>query len=602
MWLGKKQSGAWRAFRVCGSGFVLSLGLLDGLAAQPAATPQGSVIVLNQGWTADERAWYYQATQGSAVMSYDIFLNLEAAGSQELFRSDAISERYGLITQPANPNTNPDALPVGLSKTVVPRGAGVNDIQVGLTCAACHNSQLNYKGKRVRIDGGAGFAFDMMAYVSALDDAVQGTLADPQKLERLAARVGASGSDAKTELTKRLEREAAPIHQYRTRALMTPIEWGPARMDAISAIINRLVSIQPRIPENLSTPLAPTKPPFLWNTPQGTWTQWRAVQQDPIERNLIETMGVFMPMNLIAKSPQEGLFSSAAELANLQVMENQLMRLTPPQWPEEVFGRIDRQKAAAGKALFMNHCASCHNAWPYTWTEPNKYGKRFLQVGLIPQKHVGTDPGQFEDARPYAITAQLGPNLRPPFKDKPIIPTGALYEETVQLILGTALATLSPAQQAAPDLHGFRELPVPRPNRAPRYKAAPRDGVWATPPFLHNGSVPNLYEMLIPARERTKKFYFTREFDPVKVGMDTTGKSGDFMLDTTLRGNSNEGHSFEKGPRGNGVIGPLLTESQRWELVEYLKSIPEEAGRVTPFGGPPDAKTSNNPWTREPRE
>jgi hypothetical protein len=199
MWLGKKQSGAWRAFRVCGSGFVLSLGLLDGLAAQPAATPQGSVIVLNEGWTADERAWYYQATQGSAVMSYDIFLNLEAAGSQELFRSDAISERYGLITQPANPNTNPDALPVGLSKTVVPRGAGVNDIQVGLTCAACHNSQLNYKGKRVRIDGGAGFAFDMMAYVSALDDAVQGTLADPQKLERLAARVGASGSDAKTE-------------------------------------------------------------------------------------------------------------------------------------------------------------------------------------------------------------------------------------------------------------------------------------------------------------------------------------------------------------------------------------------------------------------
>ncbi len=38
------------------------------------------------------------------------------------------------------------------------------------------------------------------------------------------------------------------------------------------------------------------------------------------------------------------------------------------------------------------------------------------------------------------------------------------------------------------------------------------------------------------------------------------------------------GHSFENGPRGNGVIGPLLTEQQRWALVEYLKSIPEEAG------------------------
>ena len=51
-------------------------------------------------------------------MSYDIFLNLEVAGSQELFRSDANSDRYGLITQPANPRTNPDGLPIGLSKTV----------------------------------------------------------------------------------------------------------------------------------------------------------------------------------------------------------------------------------------------------------------------------------------------------------------------------------------------------------------------------------------------------------------------------------------------------------------------------------------------------
>jgi len=35
------------------------------------------------------------------------------------------------------------------------------------------------------------------------------------------------------------------------------------------------------------------------------------------------------------------------------------------------------------------------------------------------------------------------------------------------------------------------------------------------------------------------------------------------------------------------VIGPLLTDEQRWAIVEYLKSIPEEPGRVTPFGGPP---------------
>ena len=102
--------------------------------------------------------------------------------------------------------------------------------------------------------------------------------------------------------------------------------------------------------------------------------------------------------------------------------------------------------------------------------------------------------------------------------------------------------------------------------------------------------MPNLYEMLVPAKERTKKFYLGRDFDPVKVGVDTSGKSGTYLVDTTLQGSSNAGHSFENAPLGNGVIGPLLTEEQRWALVEYLKSIPEEPGRVTPFGGFPETK------------
>ncbi len=61
------------------------------------------MVFLDQGWTPAERAWYYQVSQGSAVMSYDLFLNLEMAGSQELFRSDANSDRFGLITQAADP-------------------------------------------------------------------------------------------------------------------------------------------------------------------------------------------------------------------------------------------------------------------------------------------------------------------------------------------------------------------------------------------------------------------------------------------------------------------------------------------------------------------
>jgi hypothetical protein len=565
-------------------------------AAVPAQTadPKDGVIYLDQGWTPAQRATYYQISQGSEVMSYDIFLNLEVADSQDLFRSDANCDRYGMTHQPANPQTNPDGLPVGISKTVNAEGPWKGEF-AGLTCAACHNTQLNYQGKKIRIDGGAGNNFDMEAYIYGLDDAMQATLTDPAKFDRLAARIGATIPEDKSALRQRFENQAAIVHVYRTRTLVTPFPWGPARMDAIGLIVNRLTSVEPKIPENWATPLAPTKPPFLWNAPQGSWTQWRGVMQDPIARNLIETMGVFMPMDLTAKSREEGLFDSNAQLLNLEKIEDMLTRLAPPKWPEDVFGKIDRQKAAEGKKLFAQNCAQCHNQYPYTWTEPNKYGKRFLQVGLVPDKYVGTDPGQFDDLRPYELTGDLSANFPPPFKDKDLVTSGELYVILRDELLGTALAKLQFTDEEKVKIHGYREFPLPPPIQG-NYKAAPREGVWATPPFLHNGAVPNLYEMLIPASQRTKKFYIGREFDPVKVGLDMTGKSGTYLMDTSLRGNSNAGHSFETGPLGNGIIGPLLTEEQRWALIEYLKSIPETDGQVTPFGGPPDAKSGNSKW------
>ena len=568
--------------------------------AVQAQSPLDKTILLDQGWTPEIRKGYYHISQGTTVMPYDIFLNLEAAGSQDLFRSDENSERYGLTPDPADPQWNPDGLPIGLGKTVTTDGPWKGE-DVGINCATCHNTELFYQGKRVRIDGGVGNHFDLEGYVCALDDAVQATLTDSAKFDRLAVRMGASNANAKSNLRKRFESSADRIHSFRTRVLLTPYPWGPSRMDAIGLIVARVTSVAPNIPQNWSAALAPTKPPFLWNSPQGSWTQWRGVQQDPINRNLTETMGVFMSMNLTAKSPEEGLFTSNARLKNLEQIEDWLNHLAPPKWPEEVFGKIDRAKAAEGKKLFASHCAECHNSYPYTWTAPNKYGKRFIEVGLVPESLVGTDPMQFEDVRPYVQTAHLAPYLPGPLKNKPLIPGAYLYVGLQESILQTALSKIDQSPDEAVKMHGYRELPVPRPSEVPHYKAAPRDGVWATPPYMHNGSVPNLYEMLLPAAQRTKKFCLGRDFDPVKVGVDTTCKSGTYLIDTTLIGSSNRGHSFENGPLGNGVIGPLLTEDERWAIVEYLKSIPEEAGRVTPFGGPPNAVTGHAMWAEQPK-
>jgi hypothetical protein len=90
---------------------ALGLFALESAAAQSS----GDVIYLDQGWSQADRAMYYQISQGSQTIGYDIYLNLEVAGSQELFRSDANSERFGLIPQAANPQTNPDALAIGVT-------------------------------------------------------------------------------------------------------------------------------------------------------------------------------------------------------------------------------------------------------------------------------------------------------------------------------------------------------------------------------------------------------------------------------------------------------------------------------------------------------
>jgi hypothetical protein len=567
-------------------GGAIGASLAEPVNAQTAGQP---VIYLNQAWSQEDREWYYNFSQGSKVMSYDIFLNLEVADGQQLFRSDANSERYGLIPQPANPRTNPDGLPIGISKTVISKPAWKGEATgefAGLTCAMCHESELRYQGKRIRIDGGNGNAVDMQAYIQALDAAMQATLKDSAKFDRLASRLNATSAEAKAQLRARFEAQASNTHEYSTTSAATPWPWGPARLDALSMITNRVTANLPGIPANTSTPLAPVKPPFLWNAPQGLWTQWAAFVQDPILRNLGETTGVYMDVNLRASSPAEGLFAVNSAIPELMRVESALERLAPPSWPEDVFGKIDREKARVGRALFIENCASCHSVWPYRWTDANKYGKRFILVGLTPQSYVGTDATQAQVIRPFAITGSLSDQLPGELRGKGVMPTVEFKVILQRNIFERAFADLKMTDAEKLKMHGYRELPTPRPPDLV-YKAAPRDGVWATGPFLHNGSVPNLYEMLIPAKERTKKFYVGRDFDPVKVGVDTSGKSGSFLLDTSLVGNSNQGHSFEDGPRGNGVIGPFFTDEQRWALVEYLKSIPEQQGRVTPFGGPP---------------
>ncbi len=105
------------------------------------------------------------------------------------------------------------------------------------------------------------------------------------------------------------------------------------------------------------------------------------------------------------------------------------------------------------------------------------------------------------------------------------------------------------------------------------YKVRPLNGVWATPPYLHNGSVPTIDALLGPAKDRPAKFYLgNREYDPVKLGYKTDTLTNGFEFDTSIRGNSNKGHEFSD-TKGPGVIGTALSADDRKALIEYLKTL-----------------------------
>ncbi len=99
------------------------------------------------------------------------------------------------------------------------------------------------------------------------------------------------------------------------------------------------------------------------------------------------------------------------------------------------------------------------------------------------------------------------------------------------------------------------------------YIAVPLDGIWLRAPYLHNGSVPNLHDLLEPVERRTKVFYRGYDvYDPRNVGFETLSEQARrarFRFDTGERGNGNQGHLY----------GADLPARQKDALIEYLKTL-----------------------------
>jgi mono/diheme cytochrome c family protein len=195
-------------------------------------------------------------------------------------------------------------------------------------------------------------------------------------------------------------------------------------------------------------------------------------------------------------------------LGHIDWLVDYLQNTPAPKYPFP----IDATRAARGKAVFDANCAACHAS--------------ALTGTIIPLSEIGTDRGRIDTwGKQAAIEAN-------------------------QVVGDMGI-----------ERRGLVEAPLTG------YVAQFLDGIWLRAPYLHNGSVPSLADLLTPSAQRPQVFWRGYDvYDPVKVGFVVQGSAAERAgtpLDTRLRGNGNGGHEF----------GTALPGTDKSALLEYLKTL-----------------------------
>jgi hypothetical protein len=274
-----------------------------------------------------------------------------------------------------------------------------------------------------------------------------------------------------------------------------------------------------------------------------------------LSRNVGEVLGVFGGLE-IPDSPTKLGYRSTVRIRELREIEDWLKTLKPPKWPA-AFPPIDRDAAEAGEAIYRARCASCHP---------------LIEDGNIARlDDAGTDRATWDDfflgERPSGKLEGAFTNV---FNVTESTKIGAEADAPTMLRNAVIGAIVGGWKEPPPDdLSKIAFQPRRRAAATPggpppaMYKARPLDGIWATAPYLHNGSVANLDDLLRPASERLKSFTVgTRTFDPARVGFRTDAP-GFPTLDVSAPGSSNAGHEY----------GADLGDDDRRRLLEYLKTL-----------------------------
>lgn len=524
-----------------------------------------NVVHLNKDvWTEDERQRFYHISEGSQLMPYDWFVALEQGDKDEPFIADDNVTKFRFIPD-SNPLSNPDRLPIGLAKDDPDPITGI--VHVGMTCSACHTAQMTYQGTAIRIDGAPGM-FDLGGLQEAVLLSLTITAASEAfpKFQRFARKVlkenynRDNASKLISDLRKYLVQQANAKWEEKKSddaRRQKATAGGFGRVDGMGTGGNRLYRLLGV--KNLRTLNAPVRAYPLWNVHSYNWYQAGGSIRQPTARNIIQALTINASLIFPGDPARNDRYVSSVRLKNLVEIESTIQKLKAPVWPDQVLGQINLEAAKRGEATYKKQCAFCHEPSKENQPQPDdpvavKNNKTYFVLRSFPVDKIKTDATyatNFFERTVDASSIQMG--------DK--VPGAQIIAMVLSGILKRQYDELKIPLEQQEQWNGYRDNLL---RRCKGYAARPLAGVWASAPYLHNGSVPSLYQLLLPPAERDKVFYTGNpEFDPVNVGYVSKEFRGGFKFDTSITGNSNSGHQF----------GTSLKHEDRMDLIEYLKSL-----------------------------
>ena len=331
--------------------------------------------------------------------------------------------------------------------------------------------------------------------------------------------------EAETAAWERYADRVAAIAPHMT---MATIGTNPANNLTFALIAHRDAETNAWSEEPL-LPLPTTEPPPVSVPP---W--WRMAKKHAMF-NLGEGRGdhgrIMMAASMLCSDTIEALEAIDAHAPDIRAF---IGSLEPPAWPFDV----DRARAARGRDVFEANCSACHGHYAVDESGARERSADRYPNRLVPLELVGTDPALVDQA--YADD-------------------GLAWNDWFNRSYYGRLSTAAPG---------------------PGYVAPPLDGVWATGPFLHNGSVPSVRALLDSGDRPARWSHVARDAsDPDDYDRDDLGwrfvaggPGADDALadvaaarvyDTSRPGHANTGHRF----------GDHLTDAERDAVIEYLKTL-----------------------------